>query len=207
LSEFDKPGVLSVRPGFEVTDNWLTGRRAIVATVSRKRRKLPAADLLPDEVDGVPVDVRQASARKRMELTQPLEYAKQLRLAPNTGSVPHFSDEMTLDGAHPAVEASAHAQLAKVAKPELPYTAPTGVALTPITTQATLLLSASPDTGWAVLEQFLADTTTSLTVSMYDFTAAHIATALQAARRTNGSISSWTARRRTRPPTNPTTTR
>lgn len=181
LSDFDKPGVLSVRPGFEITGNWLTGRQAIVVTVRRKLRHMPAADQLPEDVDGVPVDVRQASPRKRMEITQPLKYAAQLRLAPNTGSVPHFSDETTLGGSHPAATASAHAQLAKVAKPELPYSAPSGVSLTPITAQATLLLSASPDTGWAVLEQFLADTITSLTVGMYDFTADHIAKAVETA--------------------------
>ena len=181
LGEFDKPGVLSVRAGFEITGNWLTGRRAIVVTVRRKLRRMPAADLLPEELDGVPVDVRQASPRKRMEITQPLKYAAQLRLAPDAGSVPHFSNETTLDGTQPAAAASAHAQLAKVAKPELPYSAPPGVPLTPITAQTTLLLSASPDTGWAVLKQFLGDTTTSLTVGMYDFTAAHIAKAVEAA--------------------------
>jgi len=181
LGEFDKPGVLSVRPGFEVTGNWLTGRPAIVVTVRRKLRRMPAADLLPENIDGVPVDVRQASPRKRMEVTEPLKYAAQLRLAPDTGSVPHFSDETTLDAAHPAAAASAHAQLAKVAKPELPYSAPPGVPLTPIGAQATLLLSASPDTGWAVLKQFLAATTASLTVGMYDFTAAHVAKAVEAA--------------------------
>src|ERR1700756_4480430 len=47
--------------------------------------------------------------------------------------------------------ATRYAKLATIAKPELPYTAPPGVPLTPITAQATLLLSASPDTGWAIL--------------------------------------------------------
>jgi hypothetical protein len=120
LSEFDKPGVLSVRPGFEMTGNWLTDRQAIVVTVRRKLRHMPAADQLPEDVDGVPVDVRQASPRKRLEITEPLKYAAQLRLAPNNGSVPHFCDETTLDGTRPAMDASAHAQLAKVAKPNCP---------------------------------------------------------------------------------------
>src|ERR1700740_3715080 len=39
--------------------------------------------------------------------------------------------------------ATRYAKLATIAKPELPYTAPPGVPLTPITAQATLLVSAS----------------------------------------------------------------
>lgn len=41
----------------------------------------------------MPVDVRQASPAKRLELQQPARYAKQLRLTPDAGSVPHFADE------------------------------------------------------------------------------------------------------------------
>jgi hypothetical protein len=181
IASFDRPGVLSVRPGYEFTRSWLTGRRAIVVTVSRKLRSLPAEALLPEQVAGVPVDVRQASARKRMELQQPDRYASQLRLAPDTGSVPHFPQERTLAGDHPAATASAHARLAAIAKTPLAYTAPPGVTLKPITAQVSLLLSASPDTGWPVLRDFLTATTDTLTVGMYDFTAAHIATAVKAA--------------------------
>ncbi len=38
LQAFDKPGVLSVRPGFKVTDDWLTSERAIVVTVAQQDR-------------------------------------------------------------------------------------------------------------------------------------------------------------------------
>jgi phosphatidylserine/phosphatidylglycerophosphate/cardiolipin synthase-like enzyme len=177
LAEFDKPGVLSIRPGFKVTGDWITNRRCIVVTVSRKRVHLPDADRLPAEVGGVPVDVRQASARKRMEIEQPTTYAAQLRLAPDTGSVPHFADERTLAGDHPAAAASAHAQLAAIAKDPLAYTAPAGVTLQPVEAAATIHLSASPDSGWPTLRAFLAATSTSLTVGLYDFTSAHVATA------------------------------
>jgi hypothetical protein len=63
LREFAKPGVLSARPGWEFAGSWLTGRRAVVVTVADKRADVPDADRLPDAVDGVPVDVRQASPR------------------------------------------------------------------------------------------------------------------------------------------------
>jgi hypothetical protein len=181
LGEFDRAGVLSVRPGYEFTNGWFTGRRAIVVTVRRKLRTLPADDQLPEQVAGVPVDVRQASARKRTELLQPDVYASQMRLAPDTGSVPHFPEEVTLTGDHPAAAASAHAKLAAIAKTSLPYSGPTGVTLKPMTAEATLVLSASPDTGWPVLRDFLTVTAKTLTAGMYDFTAAHIAMAVQTA--------------------------
>jgi hypothetical protein len=38
LADFDKPGVLSVRPGFKVKNDWLTGARSIVVTVRKRSR-------------------------------------------------------------------------------------------------------------------------------------------------------------------------
>ena len=38
LEDLRRPGVLSVRPGYELTNGWLTGRRAIVVTVAKKRQ-------------------------------------------------------------------------------------------------------------------------------------------------------------------------
>lgn len=180
LAAFDQPGVLSVRPGFKVRNDWLTDQRSIVVTVRSKVAHPPAAELLPAEVAGVPVDVRQASPRKRLEIEHPEAYAAELRLTPDTGSVPHFPDERTLTGARPAAAASAHARLAAIAKPGLAYSGPAGVTLDPVEAQATIRLSASPDTGWPTLQEFLAGTTESLTVGLYDFTAAHIATAVTA---------------------------
>jgi len=180
LADFDKPGVLSVRPGFKIKNDWLTGARAIVVTVRKKVADPPETERLPSQVAGVPVDVRQASAGKRLELEDPAAYSSHLRLTPDTGSVPHFPGERTLAGVGPAAAASAHAQLAAMAKPKLDYTGPDGVTLQPIEADATIMLSASPDTGWPVLRDFLSATTGSLTVGLYDFTAAHVATAVQA---------------------------
>jgi hypothetical protein len=175
LTAFDKPGVLSVRPGFKMTGDWLTDRRCIVVTVVKKVARPPHGDALPREVGGVAVDVREASPRKRLEVEDPQVYASELRLTPDTGSVPHFPDERTLSGSRPALAASAHAQLASIAKPELPYAGPPGVALDPIEARTTIRLSASPDTGWPTLRDFIAGTDEALTVGLYDFTAKHIA--------------------------------
>ena len=175
MAAFDKPGVLSVRPGYKVTKDWLTSTPSVVVTVRHKADQLPAGELLPAEVGGVPVDVRQASPAKALELQDPHQYAAGLRLAPNLGSVPHFPDEVTPAGVHPAAAASAHAQLAAaVTKPELTYSGPAGVTLDPVEAQATITLSASPDSGWPVLKSFLAGTAQTLTVGLYDFTSAHV---------------------------------
>lgn len=180
MAAFHKPGVLSVRPGFKVTNDWLTHTRSIVVTVRHKVAHPPEGEMLPAEVGGVPVDVRQASQEKALELEDPHAYAAGLRLAPDLGSVPHFPEERTLAGVHPAAAASAHAQLAAIPKPELPYSGPPGVTLEPVEGQATITLSASPDTGWPTLKAFLAATTQTLTVGLYDFTSAHIAQAVAA---------------------------
>src|SRR6201995_4248364 len=186
LAELTRPGVLSVRPGYKMTNGWLTGTPAIVITVAEKVSHPPAAELLPTEVGGVPTDVRQASAEKRKELQDPEGYAQEYRLAPDQGSVPHFADEQTLGGPqpgrHPAALASAHAQLAAATakKPQLDDDGPDGVTLDPVEAQATIHLSASPDTGWPTLKDFLAATTQSLTVGLYDFTSAHVLAAVQA---------------------------
>ncbi|HTA15204.1 MAG TPA: phospholipase D-like domain-containing protein [Solirubrobacteraceae bacterium] len=181
LQVFDKPGVLSIRPGFKVTNNWLTSKHSIVATVLQKVPSPPEGEMLPSEVEGVPVDVRQASPEKREEVQNPKAYSASLRLTPDTGSVPHFPDERTPAGAHPTRSASAHAQLAAIPKPKLDYSGPAGGTLPTVEAQATIHLSASPDSGWPVLEGFLKQTGESLTVGLYDFTSAHIETTLTAA--------------------------
>ena len=185
LAELSKPGVLSVRPGYKMTNGWLTNTPAIVVTVAEKKSQLPAGDPVPPEVGGVATDVRQASPEKRKELEDPEDYAQEYRLTPDQGSVPHFTDEQALagpqPGRHPAALASAHAQLAAATakKPQVDYSGPDGVTLDPVEAQATIHLSASPDTGWPTLKDFLAATTQSLTVGLYDFTSAHVLSAVE----------------------------
>lgn len=180
LAALRKPGVLAVRPGYEMKDDWFTGRPAIVAIVAHKRADLPADDLLPDEIEGIPVDVRQASPLKRLAIEHPSSYASQLRLSPDVGAVPHFPDEVPLVETTPG-SPSAHAELAKIPKPQLDYTGPAGISLHPVSAPMTVRLSVSPDCGWAVLSEFLAETTQTLTVGMYDFTSGHVKDAVLAA--------------------------
>jgi hypothetical protein len=176
IAELNKPGVLSVRPGYKATGGWLTATPAIVVTVENKTADLSSDQLLPTEVGGVPVDVRQASPEKRKELVNPSGFAQDLRLSPDLGAVAHFPDERTLPGVRPAETASAHAALARAeaTKPELDYTPPDDTPLDPVEAQATIHICASPDGGWKMLKPFLEATTTTLTVGLYDFTSAHV---------------------------------
>jgi hypothetical protein len=180
LDELRKPGVLSVRPGFEVTNGWLTGRPAIVVTVSTKLPGLTGPAALPTEIDGVPVDVRQASAAKKNRILEPQVYEQAAPTAPDQGRLPEFPSELDLVGpviAHHLAPFAAPA----ATKPSLPYTAPAGASLDPVTGTISLTLSASPDSGWPTLKPFLAATRKALTVSMYDFTSAHILAEVEAA--------------------------
>src|SRR4029077_10838408 len=55
---------------------------------------------------------------------------------------------------------------------------PSGVPREPVEAQATITLSASPDSGWPTLKAFLAGTAETLTVGPDDFTSAHVAQAV-----------------------------
>jgi hypothetical protein len=52
LAEITKPGVLSVRPGYEATGGWLTRKLAIVVTVAQKTDDVRREDRLPETLGG-----------------------------------------------------------------------------------------------------------------------------------------------------------
>ena len=179
LAVLGVPGVLSVRPGYLFRDGWITDEAAIVVTVVGDPPDLPAT------LDGVPVDVRVASASKALQVQDPVAYGRVTGPTPDLGSVSSFADERRGD-AEPRLglapieapvehSASGFAQ-PEASKPQLPYAPPAGASLAPIELAAgtVIELSASPDSGWPTLSAFLAGTETSLTVGLYDFTSAHI---------------------------------
>ncbi len=173
--KLDLPGVLSVRPGYQISGGWLTGQPAIVATVEQKTAA-PPGGLLPASLDGIPVDVRQASPRKRQALLQPAAEPQSAALDPASGALPVFAHEQTPAGQAvpaPPVAAVVHAAAA-AAKPELAYSGPAEVSLQEISGPVTVQACASPDAGWPVLKDYLAGVTESLTIGLYDFTSAHI---------------------------------
>jgi hypothetical protein len=170
-NELRKPGVLSVRPGFQVTNGWLTGVPAIVVTVAAKGPQ-PPEDELPRSIDGIPVDVRQASAAKRTRIEDPSTYSRIYGPYPDGGAVPEFDGEVSLVGGHTA-RMAAVPEASKPTKPNLPYV-PADVPLAPFTGETTIQLSASPDSAWPTLKPFLEGTSETLTMGMYDFTSQHI---------------------------------
>jgi phosphatidylserine/phosphatidylglycerophosphate/cardiolipin synthase-like enzyme len=178
LDAFRLPGVLSVRPGFQLIDGWVTGVPAIVVTVDGE-----APHGLPSELGGVPVDVRVATIRKKTALLEPERYAASGATAPDEGKVPEFADEIVLakPPAEESVAPTSDVAAAAAKKPTLPYSPPADVPLAPVTGELTVELAASPDAGWGQLKSFLDATKSELVIGLYDFTSAHVLTAFEAA--------------------------
>jgi hypothetical protein len=174
LALFDKPGVLSMRPGLKVKNDLFKNKLAIVVMVHRKLSSPPKEMRLPTTVEGIPVDVRQASPAKREQIINPAVYAMRLRFTPDVGAAQYFADERTPSGARPALIAAGQAERASRAKEHLEYTPPPGVQLQSVDEEVTIEASASPDSGWRTLRPFLAATKASLVVAMYQFGADYI---------------------------------
>ena len=67
-----KPGVISVRPGYRSigTSGWVTSEPAIVVIVDRETAK----PQFPPMIDGIAVDVREASASMKLRLQDSKPY-------------------------------------------------------------------------------------------------------------------------------------
>lgn len=162
-AELTQPGVLSIRPGYRLENDWPTMQPAIVVVKSPSAGDIP----LPSSIEGVPVDVRVADPAEQLRHDDPVRYAKLAARHPELrdGALPEVGPDVADEGAAaPAVAA---------AKPHMPY-APASVPLAPVTGRLTFTCHASPDAGWPTLKNFLAATRSSLTIGLYDWTAAHI---------------------------------
>jgi hypothetical protein len=177
LPELTKPGVLSVRPGYQASGGWITRKPAIVVTVDRKRDDLALGDRLPETLNGFAVDVREAGPLRRLRSANPALYAAVADRARPEYQLPEFPLERDLNG-QPLPTANLEAARAR-AKPTLAYKAPAGVPLDPIDDTFTITCHASPESGWLQLGPFLQGVNSTLTVGMYDFTSAHILDTLQ----------------------------
>lgn len=187
LDRLTKPGVLTVRPGYEITNGQLTGRQAIVATVHTKKPTLPKNDLLPDSIGALPVDVREATAHQRLRARDPASaelvqtYGRPEDKDPTWPYEREVPGGRLLDNAKSNTQKALQTHLAhqpatsealrsQAAKQHVDYQPPRGVVLGPVDTQATIIAHVSPDAGLATLQTFLRDTQKSLVVGMYDFT-------------------------------------
>jgi hypothetical protein len=191
LGKLRKPGVLTVRPGFEIAGHQLTGRSAIVATVQQKRNDLSRRDLLPTRIAGVPVDVREATAHQRLRAHDPAS----ARLLQAFGRPEEVDPEWPLERELPSGQlltgkdsehqralqrhamhqpTVAKTMAAQQSRPQLPYVAPAGASLVPMETTTTITVHVSPDAGFTQLSSFLEQTRESLVVGIYDFTSGPI---------------------------------
>jgi hypothetical protein len=171
--ELKKPGVISIRPGYRVENNWPTKEPAIVAVVSQ------GADVqIPTSVEGVAIDKRQASDIEELRFRSPDKYnaIAQQHGEFRGGAFPEVDPTMDGEAAPGEEEAGVDAELERGApkKEQIPYTAPPGKRLTAITGKIPIVCHASPDAGWPTLRGFLGDVERTLTVGLYDFTSKHI---------------------------------
>ena len=187
LDKLRKRGVLTIRPGFEIANHQLTGNSAIVATVHTKQKNLPKADMLPNSISGIPVDVREASPFQRLcarnwpaaAVTQAFgrpedkgptwPYERQIpsgKLLQNLWSM-RPKAVMKSTASQPGMQKAlaAHAK-----KKQLKYVPAKNAPLTPVKTTTTITAVVSPDAAFETLQNFLADTKKSLVIGMYDFT-------------------------------------
>jgi len=199
-----KPGVLTVRPGYEIAGHQLTGKLAIVATVHTKKKDLPKSDLLPDMIEGVPVDVREATAHQRLRAFDPAAASVTQTFARPEDREPVWPLEREMPSGQKLHTPTSHTT--KLQNQDLavrPMTAnvmskhekkqkidyvPAQASLDPVTVAATITAHVSPDAGLVTLEDFLADTKESLVIGMYDFTSGRILASVQDALKNAGTL-------------------
>jgi phosphatidylserine/phosphatidylglycerophosphate/cardiolipin synthase-like enzyme len=191
LAKLRKPGVLTVRPGFEIAGHQLTGKSAIVATVHSKTKDLAKSDMLPDSIDSIPVDVREATAHQRLRAHDPASAALTQAYGRPENSEPTWDHEREMPtgklltdptsdtqkqlARHRSLQPATDRALAgHSAKPQIPYAPAPGTSLATVSTTTTITAQVSPDAGLVQLQNYLAGTQHSLVIGMYDFTSATI---------------------------------
>ncbi len=186
LNALNKPGVLSVRPGYRLEGGWPVGDPIIVALVGAKKGEVDSYGL-PAQIGGVPVEIRDASPLGRLKATRPETYAalaERTRVEQHAPDFP-FEHVFAALSATPAAEAAATAARAP-RKQQIPYE-PAPPPLDPITDTLSVICHASPDAGWPTLKAFFERTQQKLTVGIYDFTSAHVLSGLENALTSGGN--------------------
>ena len=166
--ELKLPGVAFIRPGYKMENDWPTTTPAIVVILSQTSGSVA----LPQQIEGVPVDVRTATDAEELHFKDPDRFraiaSRRAEFRPGAFDVlDPLSGIESADDQEDDVEVDA-------SKPAIAYTAPTGASLSPVSGKFSITCHASPDAGWPTLRDFLAKTKSTLTVGMYDFTSKHI---------------------------------
>jgi hypothetical protein len=193
LRRLSKSGVLTARPGYEIANHQLTGKRAIVATVHTKMAptELKKGEALPDKIAGIPVDVREASPYQRLRASDPLAaevsrtYRRPEQTEPEWPLEREVPSGKLLQSANSATQKKLSAQMkaqpgaaralaAHQQKPQVPYAPTQCPPLKSMQVTARVTTAVSPDAGLVTLSSYLSGTGSSLTIGMYDFTSAEI---------------------------------
>ncbi|HEY3675306.1 MAG TPA: phospholipase D-like domain-containing protein [Candidatus Tumulicola sp.] len=186
IKKLRKPGALTARPGYKITGGWITDKPAIVVTVEKKLRRLAPREMLPAQVDGVAVDVREVTGVQRLRASDPDAYSLAAAHMRSEYHEPQWPDERSVKTGEKISKGEAATKLhaataAGAKKPQIPYTAPEHAPLDPVTVRTTIVACASPDDGYGVLSNFLAGVRSKLTIAMYDFTSGDILKEVKAA--------------------------
>jgi PLD-like domain len=191
LPRLRKPGVLTVRPGFEIAKHQLTGKSAIVVTVHTKKTGLSKNELLPDVIGKIPVDVREATGYQRLSAHDPAAaelaqaYGRPEDKQPTWPLEREMPSGKLLDDPRSAMQralaraasvqpATARALAAPPKKLPLTYVPAANASLDPISMTTTITAHVSPDAGLVTLQDYLGRTQKSLVIGMYDFTSGRI---------------------------------
>ncbi len=186
IKKLRKPGALTARPGYKITGGWITDKPAIVVTVEKKRKNLAPREMLPAEIDGVAVDVREATGVQRLRESDPDAFSLAAAHMRNEYREPQWPDERSVKTGERVSKGEGETKLRTLVasaakKPQIPYAPPDNAPLDPVTLITTITACASPDDGYGLLSDFLAGIDTRLTVAMYDFTSGDILSEVEAA--------------------------
>lgn len=124
----------------------ITDKPSIVVTVDRKLGSIPQKEMLPAEVENVPVGVREATGLQRLRAVDLTAYSLAKTHLRRELQEPDWTGERTLLKGQPLKE-TMKAPMAGVTnatkKPELDYTPPAGVKLDPVQGNMSIIANAS----------------------------------------------------------------
>ena len=161
--------VVTTRPGYKYPEGGAPVPAVVVAVIPGTTPV--QADALEKEF-GVPFTVIDATVEEQMAVTD----RQTISFGPPSGSMASAFERML--GGDEALE---------FAPPKTgSYQEPEPSRLVPVSEEMELTICVSPEAGWGELEAFLGDTTDTLTVAMYQFTAPHIFDAVEKAMKPAG---------------------
>lgn len=162
------PGVLAVRSGFAACKGYMADP-AVIVLVRRKvgLDLVPPGQVIPRDLDGVPVDVQQASVEELISLG--------LESSTEPQALEAIGDKVGIIDTRTPVERE-EVQSAQEAE-RVDYPRPS-FKLEEVNESMTVRIHSSPDNGWSELRQFLRGPIGHLSATIYEFEAQHVLEAI-----------------------------